>query len=139
MFGQDRDSLRRAYAEAWQRHQERLPLDTQQQRIADVVALHLEYQDFVLVVDALSQEFDGSDGRANPYLHMGLHLAVREQLTTRLPPEAMQAHARLAKRLGDAHAAEHRLIDCLALELWQAQRDGRAPDMDAYREALRVL
>jgi hypothetical protein len=37
MFGQDRDSLRRAYAEAWQRHRDGLPLDAQHQRIADVV------------------------------------------------------------------------------------------------------
>ena len=139
MLGQDRDSLRRAYAEAWQRHRDGLPLDMQQQRIADVLTLHPEYQDFVLAPDAAAQEFDGSDGRTNPYLHMGLHLAVREQLATRLPPEAVQAHARLAKRLGDAHVAEHRLIDCLAMELWQAQRTGRAPDMDAYREALRGL
>ena len=42
MFGQDRDSLRRAYAEAWQRHRDGLPLDMQQQRIADVLALHPE-------------------------------------------------------------------------------------------------
>ncbi|HCO42953.1 MAG TPA: hypothetical protein DIT63_02400, partial [Gammaproteobacteria bacterium] len=93
MFGQDRDSLRRAYAEAWRRHCEGLPLDLQQQRIADVLALHPEYQAFVLSPDALAQEFDGSDGRTNPYLHMGLHLAVREQLATRLPPEAVQARA----------------------------------------------
>lgn len=139
MFGQDRDSLRRAYAEAWQRRLDGLPLDAQQQRIADVLALHPEYQAFVLSPDALVQEFDGSDGRTNPYLHMGLHLAVREQLATGLPPEAAQTHRRLARRLGAAHAAEHRLIDCLAHTLWQAQRDGRAPDMDGYREALRRL
>ncbi|MFZ5491300.1 MAG: DUF1841 family protein [Pseudomonadota bacterium] len=139
MFGQDRDSLRRAWAEAWQRNLEHLPLDLQQQRIVDVLALHPEYHDFVRTPDALAQEFDGSDGRTNPYLHMGLHLAVREQIATRLPPEAVQAHARLAKRLGDAHAAEHRLIECLAQTLWQAQRAGREPDMDAYREALRGL
>ena len=139
MFGQDRDSLRRAYTEAWQRHPGGLPLDAQQQRIADVVALHPEYQAFVLAPDALAQEFDGSDGRTNPYLHMGLHIAIHEQLATHLPPEAAQARQRLARRLGDPHAAEHRLIDCLAQTLWQAQRDGRAPDMDAYREALRRL
>ena len=139
MFGQDRDSLRRAYAEAWQRHLDGLPLDAQQQRIADVVALHPEYQAFVLAPGALAQEFDGSDGRTNPFLHMGLHIAIHEQLATGLPPEAAQTHQRLARRLGDAHAAEHRLIDCLAQTLWQAQRDGRAPDMDGYREALRRL
>jgi hypothetical protein len=139
MFGQDRDSLRRAWAEAWQRHLEHLPLDLQQQRLVDVLTLHPEYQNFVQTPDALAQDFDGGDGRTNPYLHMGLHLAVREQIATRLPPEAVQAHARLAKRLGDAHAAEHRLIECLAQALWQAQRAGREPDMDAYREALRAL
>ncbi|WP_372716023.1 DUF1841 family protein [Immundisolibacter sp.] len=139
MFGQDRDSLRAAYAGAWQRHLERLPLDLQQQRIVDVLTMHPEYQALMMDPAALARDFDGSGGVTNPYLHMGLHVAIREQLGTGLPPEATQAHARLASRLGDRHAAEHCLIDCLAQTLWQAQRDGREPDFEQYREALRGL
>ena len=45
----------------------------------------------------------------------------------------------LAARLGDPHAAEHRMIDCLAEALWEAQRQNRPPDEAAYLERLRKL
>jgi predicted RNA polymerase sigma factor len=68
---------------------------------------------------------------------MGLHLAIREQVGTDRPPGIAQVHASLTRRLGDAHAAEHRMIECLAEELWQSQRDGRPPDETAYLAALK--
>jgi len=46
-------------------------------------------------------------------------------------------HATLVRKLGDAHAAEHAMIECLAVALWEAQRAGVAPDEQAYLEALR--
>lgn len=45
----------------------------------------------------------------------------------------------LAARLDDAHAAEHRMIECLAEALWEAQRAGTPPDEAAYVERLRRL
>ena len=46
-------------------------------------------------------------------------------------------HQRLAKALGDVHAAEHRMIEVLAEALRDAQRAGRAPDEQRYLERLR--
>ena len=45
----------------------------------------------------------------------------------------------LTARLGDVHAAEHRMIECLAETLWDAQRRAGPPDEDAYLERLRRL
>ena len=42
----------------------------------------------------------------------------------------------LARRLGDVHAAEHPMIECLGEALWQSQRSGRAPDEAGYLAAL---
>ena len=47
------------------------------------------------------------------------------------------AFAGLAQRLGSAHDAEHRIIECLAEAMWEAQRSGRPPDEAAYLQ--RVL
>jgi Domain of unknown function (DUF1841) len=33
---------------------------------------------------------------------------------------------------GDIHRAEHQLMEALGQTLWQAQRDGRAPDESQY-------
>ena len=66
--------------------------------------------------------------RENPFLHMGLHLAVREQLSVDRPPGIRDLKGQLQARYGDAHRAEHALMEALGEELWTAQRDGRAPD-----------
>ena len=70
---------------------------------------------------------------------MGMHLAIREQVGTDRPAGIQAVHAALAQKLGDAHAAEHRMIECLGEALWQAQRAGTAPDEAGYLEAVRRL
>jgi hypothetical protein len=72
-------------------------------------------------------------------LHLALHLALREQLATNRPAGIAQVHQRLAAADGDAHAAEHRMIEVLGQVLWDAQRAGRMPDERQYLEALRKL
>jgi len=134
-----RDELRRRYVTAWQRRLEGLPLEPLDAAIADVIELHPEYQSLLQDPAALNAAFAVEDGRTNPFLHMGLHLGLREQIATRRPSGIEQVHARLAARLGDAHEAEHRMIQVLAEALWEAQRAGRAPDEAAYLERLRRL
>jgi hypothetical protein len=137
--GSSRDGLRRHYLAAWQRRRDGLPLTPLDAQIADVIALHPEYQPMLEDPAALASEFTVEQGRTNPFLHMGLHLGLREQLATRRPAGIEQVHARLAARLGDAHEAEHRMIEVLAETLWEAQRAGRAPDEASYLEKLRRL
>ncbi|MGC4027493.1 MAG: DUF1841 family protein [Steroidobacteraceae bacterium] len=134
-----RDELRRRYLDAWQRHRAGLPLEPLDAQIADVIALHPEYQPLLEDPEALDREFTIEQGQINPFLHLGLHLGLREQLATDRPAGIRQVHARLAQRFGSAHEAEHRMIDKLAETLWEAQRAGRAPDEQAYLEKLRRL
>ena len=51
--------------------------------------------------------------------------------------ESASLHRTLQARLGDAHDAEHALMEALAETLWEAQRDGRAPDEEHYLELAR--
>jgi hypothetical protein len=134
-----RAELRRRYVTAWQRRREGLPLEPVDAQIADVIELHPEYQALLEDPGALDAGFTIEEGRINPFLHMGLHLGLREQIATRRPPGIEQVHARLASRLGDAHAAEHRMMEVLAEALWEAQRAGRAPDEQHYLDRLRRI
>ena len=70
---------------------------------------------------------------------MGLHLGIREQVATNRPAGIKAVFDQLASKIGDAHETEHRMIDCLAETLWQAQRDQRPPDEMHYLESLRKL
>ncbi|MFW6348984.1 MAG: DUF1841 family protein [Thiohalospira sp.] len=140
MFGQDRDEIRQSYLTAWQRAQAGEALDPTQRAIADVVADHPEYQTLLSDPEtALARDYTPEQGETNPFLHMGLHLALREQVGTDRPTGIRPLHARLAGRLGDEHEAEHRMMECLGQALWEAQRSGRAPDEAAYLECLKGL
>jgi hypothetical protein len=131
-----REELRRRYVTAWQRRREGLPLEPLDAQIADVIALHPEYQGMLEAPDALTRDFTVEQGGVNPFLHLGLHLGLREQIATDRPAGIRQLHAQLAQRLGDAHEAEHRMVEVLAETLWEAQRAGLPPDERAYLERL---
>jgi hypothetical protein len=137
---QSRDQLRRAYMEAWRKHREGIPMEPLEAQIADVIALHPEYQAALQDSEAtLHRDYVPESGQSNPFLHMGLHLAVRDQVATDRPPGIRIAFEALARKRGDAHEAEHQIIECLAEAIWDAQRAGRTPDEMAYLERVRML
>jgi hypothetical protein len=137
--GYTREQLRSSYAEAWRKHVARIPLTPLESLIAEVIGHHPEYQSLVGDAEA-AQAFEPSAGSAaeNPFLHMGLHLAVREQLSIDRPPGVRQVREALAARLGDAHDAEHVLMEALAETLWEAQRGGQPPDERRYLDRARA-
>lgn len=137
IFSRNRDDLRKMYADAWEKHVRREPLSPLESQIAAIIAEHPEFQ--AAVSGDLQQDFSVENAETNPFLHMGLHLGVREQVATDRPAGIRAVFERLADKLGNAHDAEHRMIDCLAETLWQAQRDQQPPDELHYLESLRKL
>jgi hypothetical protein len=133
-----REQLRQTYADAWRKHLEHSPLSTLEAMITDVIGAHPEYQ--ALVSDpeaALAFEPGPGADAENPFLHMGLHLAVRDQVSIDRPPGVRELHRLLNARHGDLHRAEHALMEALGETLWQAQRAGRPPDEGQYLALVR--
>ena len=140
MFSSDRDTLRQQYVETWRKFRDGLPLTPLEDMIARVVADHPEYHALLESGEkGLQREYLPEDGETNPFLHMGMHLAIREQVSTDRPAGIRAVHQALSQRHGNAVAAEHRMIDCLAEALWQAQRDQKPPDEQAYLRSLQEL
>jgi hypothetical protein len=140
MFSPDRDTLRRYLAAAWHKAQAGLPLEPLEHQIVALVREHLEYQPLLADPEAaIERDFRPEDGESNPFLHLGLHLALLEQVTTDRPPGIRDQYQRLVQRTGDAHTAEHLAMECLAQALWEAQRAQRQPDEAAYLECLARL
>jgi hypothetical protein len=134
LFGENtRDELRQAYSDAWRKQLEGLPLTPLEAMIAGVIGLHPEYQSLVRdPAKALAHEPAGALALENPFLHMGLHMAVREQISIDRPPGVRALRSQLAVRFGETHHAEHLLMEALAETLWEAQRNGRPPDEVRY-------
>jgi len=138
IFSHDRTELRRMYVEAWRKQVENQPMSPLETQIAAVVQWHPEYQGD-LSAKAVDRDFTPDGGRTNPFLHMGLHLGLREQISTNRPAGIATIHEALAAKIGDPHEAEHRMIECLAETLWEAQGAGTAPDERKYLERLNRL
>lgn len=138
IFGQDRNELRQMYFDAWRKSRLGDLLSPLEAQIATVIEDHPEYQS-MMNDEQLDQSFTPEGGETNPFLHMGLHLAVREQISTDRPPGIAALFNAILVKNGESHATEHKVIDCLAETLWEAQSSNAMPDEEAYLERLRRL
>ena len=136
---QSRDEIRQTYLSVWQKMQSGSVLEPMESVIADVIELHPEYQRLLDDKDqSLQREYTPEAGQTNPFLHMGMHIALREQTSANRPVGIREIHNKLSNRLG-VHDAEHAMMECLAEALWRAQRDNTVPDEAAYLECLKRL
>ena len=139
LFDSSRDSLRQQWLDAWQRAQTGAILSPLESSLAQLIQDHPEYHAWLQQGDrAVHADFSPDGGIANPFLHLSLHLGIREQVATDRPPGIAAVHRQLAQRHGQ-HDAEHRMLEVLAKTLWESQRVQRAPDEQAYLEDLRRL
>ena len=138
IFGQDRHELRKMYANAWRKHMDDTLMSPLEAQIAAVVEQHPEYHAAV-TSDDLDQDYTPEGGKSNPFLHMGLHLSIREQVATNRPPGIAAIYAKIVAKAGDPHTAEHQMIECLAETLWEAQSRNGAPNEAEYLDQLRRL
>ncbi len=108
--------------------------------VAGVILDHPEYQPLLEQTAAdLGQDFSSASGESNPFLHMGMHISIREQLSIDRPSGIRTIYQRLAAGTGDAHACEHQVMACLEKVLWEAQCAGKAPDDQDYLDCLQRL
>lgn len=139
-FGQDRSQLRKVYFQSWDKFKNNRPMEPMESVIATLINLHPEYHDFF---DNLEQnqdrDFTPETGQTNPFLHLGMHISIQEQLGTQRPPEIVSLYQSLCQKTGDAHEAEHRMMDCLGEMLWMAQKNQQAPDETTYLECIKKL
>lgn len=140
MFGQDRNQLRQMYLDAWRKQQNNELMQPLEVMIAEVVALHPEYHALLEQgEDVLNRDFQPEMGEANPFMHMGMHMAIREQLSTDRPAGIVLSHKKLLLRLQDAHEVDHQIMECLGQSLWEAQRNNTAPDEAQYLACVQKL
>ena len=136
---QSRDEVRQVYLNVWQKMQAGHLLKPMEALIADVIEAHPEYHALLeSSEETKSREFTPEQGQTNPFLHMGMHITLREQAGADRPAGIAAIYQRLVSARGLLEA-EHAMMDCLGQILWQAQREHRPPDEMAYLDCLKKL
>jgi hypothetical protein len=139
LFTDNREQLRNFYIQTWHKAQQGSPLNALEQQIAKVIREHPEYHAYLQQEKSLEAEFLPELGQTNPFLHMGLHLAIREQVSTDRPAGIKELYQQLLLAKKDPLELEHQMMDYLVEAIWQAQRTQTMPDETAYLAKLKAL
>lgn len=110
----DPSALRKIYFDAWQKHLKGMPLVPMELMIVDLIQHHPEYHPLFATPEnyqMFEQEKFALDH--NPFFHLGLHLAIKEQAMTDRPPGIRSLYQQLCARYGSELEAEHRILPCL--------------------------
>src|SRR5574340_745819 len=117
MYSNNRDAYRQTFIIAWQKHLKKLPLETIEAQLIEIILKHPEYHSLLDEKTSGEQEFALDE---NPFFHMSLHLALREQVHTNRPNGIATLYQQLITKYSDAHDVEHRMMTCLAQIMWKA-------------------
>ena len=110
MFVESRDQSRQFFFQVWEKMARGEVLSPLEALIAEVIRAHPEYH-VVLGQGERAVERDFGGGQANPFLHMGLHVALIEQLQTDRPAGITALYRQLVNEAGhDVHGLEHRIM-----------------------------
>ena len=108
--------------------------------VLEIIKQHPEYHQYLDDEDsALTMDFLPEQGMTNPFLHMGMHITIREQVSTDRPPGIRIIYQQGLNKLQSMHELEHNMMDCLAEALWKAQQDNTLPDESCYLECLKRI
>ncbi|WP_299880623.1 DUF1841 family protein [uncultured Cocleimonas sp.] len=136
-YEQQREQLRQFYCDTWDKHlKQKQTLTDLEQQVTAVIKEHPEYHGLLENKEAsVNAEYLPEMGENNPFLHMGMHLGIREQVTTNRPVGIAELYQRLVALKG-VHDTEHEMMECLSEAMWQAQQNNIAPDENSYLDCL---
>ncbi|MEE8388050.1 MAG: DUF1841 family protein [Acidiferrobacterales bacterium] len=139
LFAGSRQESRQIFFSAWRKYLDKKQLEGVEGVIVQVALQHPEYHNLLEQPDQFAdKDYLPEHGATNPFLHMGMHVTIEEQLGMDRPLGIKSRFEALAKKRGDAHEAQHIIMECLAEMLWQAQRQGSAPDEDSYLSCIDI-
>ena len=140
MLVENRDDARQYFIDVLAKYNKNQPLEPLEELILDVLLAHPEYHDMLTNEGgALREDYSPDEGVINPFLHMSMHIAIREQIQTDRPAGIRKLCGALLIKYGDRHEMEHLVMDCLGESLWLAQRNNCLPDERAYLDRVRAL
>ncbi len=136
----DRDSTREVFFRAWRRHSDGQPLEGVESLVVRVVLNHPEYQAMLADPDQyMDRDFSPLLGENNPFLHMGLHVAIEEQLTLNEPRGVRDIYKSLLTHNPDEHAVQHYMMECLGKWLHNAHHSSGGLDPMIYLDCLQRM
>ncbi|MGY8815915.1 MAG: DUF1841 family protein [Gammaproteobacteria bacterium] len=139
MIVQDRNASRQVFYNVWDKHRQGDILEPLESLILSIIQQHPGYHPILNDAENMANDFENAAENHNPFLHMGLHIAIMEQVTTDRPPGITSLYTKMLGKCLNEHALQHKFMECLEQSLWLAQNQGQPDDEKNYLESLRML
>ena len=137
MFIQNRAESRAFFYNVWKKQKSRLSLDPLEVIIFDVISTHPEYHCYLDDEKSIYQNNSSAENaEINPFLHMGMHIALKEQINSNKPVGINVIFSKVVSKSVSVHDEEHKMMECLGKSLWKAQLENKLPDENEYLECL---
>ncbi|WP_133136146.1 DUF1841 family protein [Legionella rowbothamii] len=139
-YGDTIQETRQMFFNSWEKYQQKKPLTPLENEIVQVILAHPEYHKTIENQNKFQQQsYYPELGETNPFLHMGLHLGIREQIATDRPVGISAIYQLLLKKYADPLEVEHLMMEQLAECLWRSQKNNLPPDEQDYLATLSAL
>jgi hypothetical protein len=135
LYTQDRTQQRQFLANAWQKFLDKKILDPLEDQLTQVIEMHPEYHK---IINDVESEYFPEQGEVNPFLHINLHLSLREQLSINQPKGINEYYHKILDKVKDPHEVEHKMMDCIAQMIFSSQKNNIPMDHQAYIRCLEV-
>jgi hypothetical protein len=133
----NRQEFREFFQNVFTKIQESRPLTPLESQVAEVIHDHPEYHELLSSKDSLGEEYHPERGETNPFLHLALHLSIRDQIRLNRPEGSLHIFEEHCRMTQDRHQTEHMFLDVLGEVLHEASRSGQSPDEKSYIQKLR--
>jgi hypothetical protein len=134
-YTQDRTQQRQFLANAWQKFLDKEVLDPLETQLTQVIEMHPEYH---ALINNIELNYFPEQGEVNPFLHINLHLSLKEQLSINQPLGIQQYYQKILNKVKDPHEVEHRMMDCIAEMIFSSQKNNTPMDHQAYIRCLKA-
>jgi len=140
IYSQNRQQTRQVFFDAWQKHLNKQFVEPLEALIIKIIQMHPEYHAMLSKPDSYAdKDYLPEMGESNPFLHLGMHIAIQEQVQTDQPAGMLARYQSLCAKLDDPHQVEHQIMDCLSQSLWEAQQNNTLPDNDKYLACIKNI
>jgi len=138
MFNPSPEEVRKFFVDAWHKYESQTLLEPLEIQAVELVQLHPELHELLRTLRDEKMRREWQPQSENPFLHLSLHLALREQYQIDQPHGVQERIQQLYKQYGNWHDAWHHAMGCLIETLQEAQLHQGQFNAHLYLECLQI-
>lgn len=139
IFGSSREEFRQFFFTAFRKYQNNQALEPLESQVVQIILEHPEYH-FIFESDENQFHDEWENQRTeNPFLHMSLHLSIRDQAATDKPQGFTAIYQALVQQLKNPLEAEHKMMRVVSLTIQKMLQENKVFDEKEYLSELKKL